>query len=188
MAVLSRNQKRRKKLAERERRRANQEMPANIIDPILRQIEDTHLALAAKLSALAPGDKPEVAPIEDTVLLDSGTVHNRTVIQTVTGQPNQCHENCALLFWLNQPTYQIATGYAYLQSMARWVRHSWLMNESTILETTHPRDIYFGVVLDGVGISSFFVNNLLGVLEGCRITVEVDPTGQQILLTMPRRA
>lgn len=188
MAVLSRNQKRRKKLAERERRRANRHMPTDVFDSIVSQIEDTHNALAAMLNALAPGEKPEVAPMEDQLLLAAGAVHNRPAIQTVTGQQHQCHKNCAFLFWLNQPSYQIATGYAYLKSMGRWVRHSWLMNDTTILETTHPRDIYFGVVLDGVGISTFFVNHILGVLEECRITVEVDPTGQQVLLTMPAGA
>jgi hypothetical protein len=61
--------------------------------------------------------------------------------------PNECHRNTVAL-WL-QGDAKIICGYA-LSPDGAWVQHTWgLAADDRVIETTVPRALYVGVVLDG---------------------------------------
>lgn len=177
MTKLSIDQSRRKKLAERDKRRTQLRQNTYSWATPTAQVGDVRKVLAEKLHELATGEIVWNYPHFDQLLLEQGRVHGDEVRQ-VRGQPNRCHENCALLSWLNGPACQIATGFAYLHSMGRWVHHSWLLNNSAILETTDlQRDIYFGIVLGGLHWHNVVMIHIHSVLKEAirrRITLSVN--------------
>lgn len=178
MTRLSRNQKRRKKLAERELRRTGRNTaPAQ---QVLREVR--HQALATTLSNLAPGEIIWQDDNYDQLILEHGNRMGPSSIQLTHGRKGLCHENCAALFWVHYPAYQIATGYVYQSGV--WGRHSWLMDGEAILETTTQRDIYFGVILEEIQLMNFFANQLLSILETCGFRVETAQESPCLTLTL----
>src|SRR4051794_37714600 len=66
------------------------------------------------------------------------------------GRQSACHFNAARL-WAGAKTHrQLVTGYALSQDGC-WRRHSWVLDpvkgKPTLVETTEPRLLYFGVIL-----------------------------------------
>jgi hypothetical protein len=57
------------------------------------------------------------------------------------------------------------------------------LDGSAILESTAPRDIYFGVILDGPELTTILIGGMLGILEDCGINLEANTAGHGILLT-----
>ena len=53
-----------------------------------------------------------------------------------------CHENVDELF--RDKGYDFGTGWAYTEDDGLWRQHSWAFDGDTIVETTTPRDIYWG--------------------------------------------
>jgi hypothetical protein len=73
-------------------------------------------------------------------------------------RPSSCHENSSLLVYQDKAV-AIGTGYAYIKG-DEWVEHSWGIDaKGKILETTMPRDKYFGVVLKGAALKDFVETN-----------------------------
>lgn len=70
--------------------------------------------------------------------------------QMMKGRQSQCHENSALLWESNQDKLFLATGYA-LSDDGIWREHSWCIlpkpRSIKVIETTEPRELYFGFVL-----------------------------------------
>ena len=68
----------------------------------------------------------------------------------VRGRSSRCHENSLMLTFRN-PNYRLCTGYA-LSDDGMWRQHSWCIEKRPrsikIIETTEPRVLYFGFVLD----------------------------------------
>jgi hypothetical protein len=56
-----------------------------------------------------------------------------------------CHENVDELF--RDKGYDFGTGWAYTEDDGLWRQHSWAFDGDTIVETTTPRDIYWGARL-----------------------------------------
>lgn len=61
------------------------------------------------------------------------------------GEPNDCHGNVVRLWRAGQA--RIATGYA-LSDDGLWREHSWGVRDGTVVETTEPRQSYWGVLVD----------------------------------------
>jgi hypothetical protein len=71
-----------------------------------------------------------------------------------------CHANISYL-WMRRRRYMvgIGTGYA-LSADGLWRQHSWGVRRQGILETTAPREKYFGILLQGSNADSFAEANL----------------------------
>lgn len=88
------------------------------------------------------------------------------------GEPCRCHDNSAILWKANQERGRIATGYG-LSTDGVWRQHTWVvfakrrnpdpMNPMhwNVVETTIPRTVYYGVILDQ-NESTRFVEAQLG--------------------------
>jgi len=66
-------------------------------------------------------------------------------VQMIEGRASECHGNTAAL-WQEGIIAGIATGYG-LSDDGLWREHTWGILGRSIVETTVPRDIYFGVLL-----------------------------------------
>jgi len=67
----------------------------------------------------------------------------------VTGDPGQCHSNCARIWENNRNTHQIVTGYALTKDDDIWRQHSWLLDKAGhIIETVSVRQTYYGMLLN----------------------------------------
>ncbi len=68
---------------------------------------------------------------------------------------SSCHQNVASL-WKSRKAgiVAIATGYA-LSEDGLWRQHSWGIRRDGIIETTEPRQKYFGLVLQGAKADRF---------------------------------
>lgn len=90
-------------------------------------------------------------------ILERGRVFAGEGATVEQGAPSQCHSNVARLW--DEDSNAICTGYA-LSDDGLWRQHSWLLaSDGTIVETTEPRTLYFGFVLEGDEASDFFYNN-----------------------------
>jgi len=81
-------------------------------------------------------------------LLESGFLTNGQITVKIM-KSSSCHQNVASL-WRSRKAgiVAIATGYA-LSEDGLWRQHSWGIRRDGILETTEPREKYFGLVLQG---------------------------------------
>jgi hypothetical protein len=89
----------------------------------------------------------------------------------VPGRPNQCHANAALHWAHSRGQCRIATGFA-LGGDGVWREHSWVVqprggapdpfrgDDWTPLETTEPREAYFGYLLDDQEAEDFCFFNV----------------------------
>lgn len=61
---------------------------------------------------------------------------------------SHCHENSCFL-WLDRANkgFKIATGWV-LNDDGLWRQHSWGLQKNVLIETTCPREKYFGYILD----------------------------------------
>ena len=60
-----------------------------------------------------------------------------------------CHENAAKLWRSDPDRYRIMTGYGFTKTDGLWRQHSWVLDEDgTAIETTFPREVYFGYILN----------------------------------------
>lgn len=66
------------------------------------------------------------------------------------GEPSRCHSNSVLAWEANQNLLFVATGYA-MSADGLWRQHSWCVLPKSrsvqIVETTEPRELYFGFVM-----------------------------------------
>jgi hypothetical protein len=99
---------------------------------------------------LAHGGELVVPPPTPDILLEMQCEQGRVVeaaMSEVPGERSDCHLNAARL-WRSGAAVSIGTGYA-LSSDGLWREHSWAWSaDGTLLETTDPRDRYFGVRFD----------------------------------------
>lgn len=182
MARLSRDQKRKQKLAERQRRQADltrKAAPCSLpvggaSGNLLGDVESGNLALVSKLCAVAPGPVFGEHPVYDALILDHGLQFDPTEIVVVEGQEQRCMENCTAYYWLHRPAVRVATGYAYHSIFRRWCRHGWLMDGKRLIETTFVRNFYFGVVLDDRRALDFMLNGLMSMVDD--LAGEILPT------------
>jgi hypothetical protein len=91
-------------------------------------------------------------------LLSRGELFTGPVVRK-PGARGRCHENTAHLWGKDVRRVKIATGYC-LNDDGLWRQHSWAMKDEGILETTIKRTKYYGIVLEGLDLVKFWVNNL----------------------------
>lgn len=105
------------------------------------------------------GDWVALQPEDDLKrLLDRGQLFTGQVIFLRMGQ-SQCHSNCATIWDRNQGLgYKIATGWV-LSKDGIWRQHTWLLRGKSIIETTEPREKYYGFVLSDEEANNFWLMN-----------------------------
>ena len=110
--------------------------------------------LEQKLLSIA-GDMvvPRVEPDQDKIL-SRGRLWSGDNVRFIRGHPNTCHGNVAVLWWKYLKQYRIVTGWA-LSDDGLWRQHSWLLCRRTLIETTTPREKYFGFVLTSLEAQQF---------------------------------
>lgn len=79
-------------------------------------------------------------------LLEVGGLIEPSEVVLKLGRPSDCHGNSARRWGHRRKARDIATGYA-LSDDGLWRRHSWVLEGSTLIETTEARTVYFGFVL-----------------------------------------
>lgn len=98
--------------------------------------------------AVARNDELVVVPPEPLLLVKHLAAHGRhahpLLTRHVEGVPNRCHSNTARL-WLDGEVDTVATGFALNDGM--WRPHSWGLDGTTVVETTVPREGYWGITL-----------------------------------------
>ncbi len=110
--------------------------------------------LEQKLLSIA-GDivVPRVEPDHDKIL-SRGRQWIGHNIKIVRGRYRDCHNNVAK-HWKRSPRrYRIATGWA-LSEDGLWRQHSWIIEGRTLIETTTPREKYFGFELTPLEAKQF---------------------------------
>lgn len=98
------------------------------------------------------GNEPDAAKIESRGVRVDGKG-----AKLIEGEPNACHSNTVTLY-LAGKVDQIVTGYA-LSGDNMWRQHTWGLKGDTVVETTVPRDVYFGFTLTGPEAADFVQEN-----------------------------
>ena len=81
------------------------------------------------------------------------------------GRPSQCHSNSAYCWDSNRDKVTIATGYAMSYDGGVWRQHSWCVGLDDpvhgpyIIETTEPREAYFGFPMTYEECERFLYDN-----------------------------
>ncbi len=96
---------------------------------------------------------PRREPDQDKIL-SRGWLWAGDNIKIVSGVPSNCHSNVAEFWRSNPKRYSIATGWA-LSDDDLWRQHSWIFDRCTVIETTTPREKYFGFVLTSLEARQF---------------------------------
>jgi hypothetical protein len=65
------------------------------------------------------------------------------------GEPFRCHENVDALWRQDRSTMKVVTGFSLIVAIGVWDMHSWgwHVKKKRVIETTEPRDAYFGFVM-----------------------------------------
>ena len=105
-------------------------------------------------------------------ILSRGKFISADNVSSVKGEASGCHYNSAELFIEDQANRRIATGYA-LSKDNLWRCHSWIMEVSNegekVIETTEPREKYFGYILS-LKESILFATNEVGYFRQTEIS------------------
>jgi hypothetical protein len=117
------------------------------------EFRQTYAELRERLDQIAPGTL--VVPphdmtaeeIQDVLERGTFTVSASGVVEMSSNlRPGFCHDN-AVEDASEDPDLMIGSGFA-LSDDGLWRHHSWLLRGDTIIETTEPRDAYFGATFD----------------------------------------
>lgn len=93
---------------------------------------------------------PNIDPQID-ILLSRGQLWYGDIIKLKKMKTSRCHENSFNIWDKDKENSKIVTGYA-LSKDSMWRSHSWIITKYNngnikIIETTEPRELYFGVIL-----------------------------------------
>ena len=150
------------------------------------EIRDRLLAKGGDMAYMPP------SPDEDTrAILKYGQFWNGVGARLCLGRLNQCHVNSCCKWAIekddsdNDPKFEIhiCTGFA-LCNDGMWYEHSWLVEKDKIhrtpiiIETTIPRLLYFGYVLDDYRATDLYYQQIddgrMGNVEGFKEPVGYD--------------
>ena len=93
-------------------------------------------------------------------LVENGRLLETTEEILIEGPDIDCHTNAAY-FYLDRPDItEVGTGWA-LSDDGLWRQHSWTMRGDELVETTVPRELYYGVLLSGKNAKLFADKNRL---------------------------
>jgi hypothetical protein len=118
--------------------------------PELKPLQDRLLTFGGDWVALQP--EPDL-----TDLLNKGQLIKGNVILKPMA-PCQCHRNCAKIWDKNPKNYKIATGWA-LSADGIWRQHTWILKGKAVIETTEPRTMYYGIILEDKEANNFWFQN-----------------------------
>lgn len=77
------------------------------------------------------------------------------------GRTSACHENAARAWAKSPATRRLFTGYALTQNDGLWRQHSWNVDrKGRVIETTTPRELYYGYELIGPEAALFALANM----------------------------
>jgi len=98
---------------------------------------------------------PRQEPDQDKILSRGKLlVKDNIKIVTIRGTHGNCHGNVAEIWRHDPERYYIATGWA-LSDDGLWRQHSWIIDGYTLIETTTPREKYFGFLLTPLEAQQF---------------------------------
>ncbi len=106
-----------------------------------RELEAILLAIGGRtLGAIR--DEPDLDDI-----LKRGKLIKNPHATFIRGESNACHANAGFLFEQSPEDTRVMTGYAL--TGGQWVQHSWAydIEANFVIETTIPRDKYFGFLM-----------------------------------------
>ncbi len=112
------------------------------VQPEIRKLKRILLKLGGD-HLVAPPEGPE--ELLGPLVRSGHVIHGPVKLRAM--EPNACHLNASRL-WLErrQDVVAIGTGFA-LSDDGRWYRHSWGICRDGLVETTCPREKYFGIEL-----------------------------------------
>lgn len=92
-----------------------------------------------------------------TLIGISFTIGDALPVEYRPGEISRCHQNVARVFLEDAGNAQIATGYTLGGGDTKWRQHSWTVSyeDGHVIETTGPRDGYFGIVLPDSAAEQF---------------------------------
>jgi hypothetical protein len=91
-------------------------------------------------------------------LLARGECFIEPKIEMRKGRGNSCHSNSAKIWNRKRRRFQICTGYA-LSDDGIWRQHTWVMDGSTVIETTEIGIAYYGFRLNKEEAKRFYLAN-----------------------------
>lgn len=140
--------------------------PLPEVNPKMLELRDRLLSFGGH-EACTPVTDPDI-----DLILSNGQLWFGDICILKKGAPSQCHSNASRLFEAHasrngegsgsRQTVTIATGYA-LSPDGLWRQHSWVMlrkpRSLKVIETTHPRVLYFGVAMTAAAAREFAYQN-----------------------------
>lgn len=82
-------------------------------------------------------------------ILEHGQPFDASGAKNVKGEPSNCHQNVVDQWRKHPNTYRMVHGYG-LSADGLWRNHSWLLDaKDRVIETTVPRVMYYGFILEG---------------------------------------
>lgn len=138
------------------------------VDPVQAKLLDGKLAgvarqqpnfaaLAVRLVAIGGWHVASGLEQDLDQLLARGEERKPASVVLCEGEPCRCHSNSARLHEADARN-QIATGWA-LSEDGLWRQHTWCERDGTLIETTLPRERYFGFPLDDQEATTFCTEN-----------------------------
>jgi hypothetical protein len=140
---------------------------------------DPLFVLESKLLSIGGNKVVQQSEPHVTDLLGQGMVFSTEGLKLIRGEPHRCHRNCALEYLAEPATYQIATGYGLNNGI--WCQHSWLIKgirKRRIVETTIPREVYYGICLTDLDAIKFVMVETIRHLPGWRLLADEANTCQ----------
>ena len=119
--------------------------------PEMRSLQERLLEVGGDWVALQP--EPDL----DKILKRGQLFKFHFVLQKM--ESSRCHSNCAHLWDRKPKEYKIVTGWA-LSDDGIWRQHTWLLKGKAIVETTSPREKYYGFVLTDEEANQFWWANM----------------------------
>jgi hypothetical protein len=124
--------------------------------------DQNNIEIATKLLAIA-GKQVIIYTGEQSVmnlaLVNNATLMTAEKLRIQKGNPSDCHNNCSKIWSKDPDKFSIVSGFALTADDQMWRAHTWLLDKNgVIVETTIPRYLYFGEIMDKT-LSAVFAKN-----------------------------
>ena len=128
------------------------------IDSLMYDLRDSLINMGGEVACM-----PQIDGDIDKIM-SRGQLWTGETLKMDEGESSQCHYNSCVLWDNNEEdNLFIATGYALSEDGGMWRQHSWCVQKNSngvqIIETTEPRVLYFGFVLNLAETKEFVLNN-----------------------------
>ena len=124
-------------------------------DPNNIEIATKLLAIDGKEVVILTGEQSWM----NLTLVNNATLMTAEKLRIQKGNPSDCHNNCSKIWSKDRDKFSIVSGFALTADDQMWRAHTWLLDKNgVIVETTVPRYLYFGQILDK-RLSAVFAKN-----------------------------